>query len=270
MIGAGRHKCSASRVRVRINSSDKARQQRWSGKVAVLACRMGGERRGLGGGPPLRCSRASLRERNGHLTSPASFHTAGRIEGRALSLFSRKENERKDKTQSAVDQPKTHKTSIYKTKNKQVVTHLTSRHAERNKKRGSFGARILVPPLGGNTKQRSSVPISICASQPGGGRGLAFGWVLLFFSSLWVFGFSPENNIFLRRGGQVHCGRAAKQTALLRSVGGGTKQSASAIGAGANSTTRNELSGLCARCGVCFCKTNTILQGGQRNKGGRS
>jgi len=177
----------------------------------------------LGGGPPLRCSRASLRERNGHLTSPASFHTAGRIEGRALSLFSRKENERKDKTQSAVDQPKTHKTSIYKTKNKQVVTHLTSRHAERNKKRGSFGARILVPPLGGNTKQRSSVPISICASQPGGRRGLAFGWVLLFFSSLWVFGFSPENNIFLRRGGQVHCGRAAKQTALLRSVGGGTK-----------------------------------------------
>jgi hypothetical protein len=94
VIGAGRHNCSASRVRVRINSSDNktGAAAKVAGKVAVLACRMGGERTGFwGGDPPSVCSRASLRERNGHLhnKSPASFHTAGRIEGRALSLLSK-------------------------------------------------------------------------------------------------------------------------------------------------------------------------------------
>jgi hypothetical protein len=98
VIGAGRHNCSASRVRVRINSSDNktGAAAKVAGKVAVLACRMGGERTGFwGGDPPSVCSRASLRERNGHLhnKSPASFHTAGRIEGRALSLLSGRERQ---------------------------------------------------------------------------------------------------------------------------------------------------------------------------------
>jgi hypothetical protein len=213
VIGAGRHNCSASRVRVRINSSDNktGAAAKVAGKVAVLACRMGGERTGFwGGDPPSVCSRASLRERNGHLhnKSPASFHTAGRIEGRALSLLSFLGGKGRTKPKVRSTNRKTQQNIHKQTKTKQVVTHLTSRHAEKKKKRGSFGARILVLPLGGNTKQRSSVPISICASQPWGRATLlcpvrrAGGW----------FPFPASGCLVSRRRTTFFCGVGVKPT----------------------------------------------------------
>lgn len=212
VIGAGRHNCSASRVRVRINSSDNktGAAAKVAGKVAVLACRMGGERTGFwGGDPPSVCSRASLRERNGHLhnKSPASFHTAGRIEGRALSLLSFLGG--KGRTKPKVRS--TNRKTKHPYKQKQVVTHLTSRHAEKKKNGAVLGRAFWSCPLVAtlNKDHRCRSPSALLSL--GGGRLSSVrsaGRGVVSFSSLWVFGLSPENNIFLRRGGQAHCGRA--------------------------------------------------------------
>jgi len=131
----------------------------------------------------------------------------------------------------------------------------------------------LVLPLGGNTKQRSSVPISICASQPWGRANSPLsgppGGGVVSFSSLWVFGLSPENNIFLRRGGQAHCGRAvfplccgaraeAKQN-LFFVIGAGD------WGGSQFNNAQRTVWFVCSLWGV-LCKTTHNFAGGQRKQ----
>jgi hypothetical protein len=133
----------------------------------------------------------------------------------------------------------------------------------------------LVLPLGGNTKQRSSVPISICASQPWGRANSPLsgspGGGVVSFPSLWVFGLSPENNIFLRRGGQAHCGRAvfplccgaraeAKQN-LFFVIGAGD------WGGSQFNNAQRTVWFVCSLWGV-LCKTTHNFAGGQRKQKG--
>lgn len=125
----------------------------------------------------------------------------------------------------------------------------TSRHAEITQKNGAVvGARILVLPLGGNTKQRSSAPIFVGTFQP-------------CFPAM-----QPLGVLVSRRRTTLFCGVGAKPTVggrpITRLVGERRRRpkSVSAIGAGANSTTRND------NCLVCVLVVG-VCTGRQQHRG---
>lgn len=176
---------------------------------------------GAGHSPPPRSSWASLRESNGHLQkqhSPASFHTAGRIEGRALSL------QWKERHNPKCGRPTKTKTFAQTKQNAQtVVTHLTSRHAEKTKKRGTRCECGHMSCLLVATNHQTKVV----------GADLRQHFPTCALSLVWEGG-QPLGGLASRRrttlfcgvGGQAHCGRADgfanKQPAvLLGSAGGG-------------------------------------------------